>query len=528
MAADFDVVVAGAGHNSLVAAAYLAKAGLRCLVLEARPTIGGNTATEELTLPGYLHDSCSTAHNLIQASPTLRFDELGLGDFGLEYIEPDPVVHSPFPDGTSLTMWRDIDQTVAEFDRFSKSDGNAYRRMIEEYDRVKAVFGAARYTPFGMGPTLDERFGTHPEGARWRKRAASSALNIIKSEFEHPNTRAFMLWMSFMTIQPPQRAGTGTLAYSLAYGRQANSWVIPKGGSGELPNALSRVIEANGGHIIAGRRVESLIMENGRCVGVVDETGEEHRASKAVLSTIHIKHLVDMAPHENWGADFTTGVDEWRAGISLCPAHYATTVAPEFDSPEGRIQPMAVGIPHSAERLLRVEYDFLTGKVALDDPPLLVVCPTVSDPGRAPDGNHTLKVMGFHPYELPEGPEHWDEIQDEVAAAHLEHMRRYAPNVTDDTILARSVKSPLELERINSHNWHGSCHAGDQDLAQSGGFRPVYGWAQHRMPIEGLYQTGATTYPGPSVSAGPGRNAAWVMMDDLGIDRSKVFADAAS
>jgi phytoene dehydrogenase-like protein len=235
-----------------------------------------------------------------------------------------------------------------------------------------------------------------------------------------------------------------------------------------------------------------------------------------------------MAPYENWGADFTTGVDEWRAGISLCPAHYATTVAPEFDSPEGKIQPMAVGIPHSAERLLRVEYDFLTGKVALDDPPLLVVCPTVSDPGRAPDGNHTLKVMGFHPYELPEGPEHWDEIQDEVAAAHLEHMRRYAPNVTDDTILARSVKSPLELERINSHNWHGSCHAGDQDIAQSGGFRPVYGWAQHRMPIEGLYQTGATTYPGPSVSAGPGRNAAWVMMDDLGIDRRKVFADAAS
>ena len=523
----FDVVVAGAGHNSLVAAAYLAKAGLRCLVLEARSLIGGNTATEELTLPGFHHDTCSTAHNLIQASPTLRYDELNLGEYGLEYIQPDPVVHLPFPDGTSLTMWREIDRTVAEFQRFSKADGAAYRRMMEEYDRVKGVFGASLYTPYGMGPNLDERLSAHPDGATWRKRVASSAWDIIRAEFEHPNTRAFMLWMAFMTVQPPQRVGTGRLAYSLAFGRQANSWIIPKGGSAALPIALSRVIEANGGEILSGRRVERLILENGRCVGVVDETGEQHRASKAVLSTIHIKHLVEMAPKESWGEDFTTGVDEWRAGISLCPAHYATTEAPEFDTPDGKIRPIAAGIAPTAERLLRVEHDFLTGNVALDDPPLLVLCPTVADPGRAPDDNHTLKVLGFHPYELPGGPERWDEIQDDVAAAHLEHLRRYAPNLTDDTILASAIKSPLELERTNAHNWHGSCHAGDHDLAQSGAFRPVYGWAQHRMPIEGLYQTGATTNPGPSVSAGPGRNAAWVMLDDFDIDRRKVFADVS-
>jgi phytoene dehydrogenase-like protein len=524
----FDVVVAGAGHNSLVTAAYLAKAGLRCRVLEARPMIGGNTATEELTLPGYHHDSCSTAHNLIQASPTLRFDELNLTDFGLEYIQPDPVVHLPFPDGTSLTMWRDIDHTVAEFERFSKADGAAYREMMAEYDRVKGVFAGYRYTPYGRGPGLEQRLSAVDGGESWLKRSASSAWDIIESEFEHPSTRAFMLWMAFMTVQPPQRPGTGTLAYSLAFGRQANSWVVPKGGSAALPVALSRVIEANGGEIIAGRRVERLIVEDGRCAGVVDETGEEHRAAKAVLSTIHIKHLVDMAPEESWGEDFTAGVELWRAGISLCPAHYATTEAPEFDTPEGKIRPLAAGMAHSVERLLRVEYDFLTGHVALDDPPLLVLCPTVADPGRAPEGKHTLKVLGFHPYELPEGPERWDEIQDDVAAAHLAHLRRYAPNLTDETILARAVKSPLELERTNAHNWHGSCHAGDHDLAQSGAFRPVFGWAQHRMPIEGLYQTGATTHPGPSVSAGPGRNAAWVMLDDFGIDRRKVFADIST
>jgi phytoene dehydrogenase-like protein len=521
----FDVVVAGAGHNSLIAAAYLAKAGLRCLVLEARETIGGNTATEELTLPGYRHDSCSTAHNLIQASPTLRHDELNLGDFGLEYIEPDPVAHVPFPDGTSLTMWRDINHTVAELARFSKSDAAAYRRMMEEYDRVKGVFSAGRYTPFGIGPSVDDRLSDHPEGVMWKKRMASSAWDIIRSEFEHPNTRAFMLWMAFMTVQPPQRVGTGRLAYSLAFGRQTNSWIIPKGGSGALPDALRRVIEANGGTVLTDRAVERLVVEAGRCVGVVDVTGEEHRASKAVLSTIHIKHLVEMAPRESWGTQFTTGVDEWRAGISLSPTHYATTEAPEFDTPDGKIRPLASGVPHSAERMLRIEHDFLIGSVALDEPPLLVLCPTVADPGRAPDGNHTLKVIGFQPYELADGAAKWDEIKDEVSSANFEHLRRYATNLTDDTILASAVKSPLDLERMNPHNWHGSCHGGDQDLAQMGAFRPVYGWAQHRMPIAGLYQTGATTHPGPSVSAGPGRNAAWIMLDDLGIDRRKVFAD---
>lgn len=525
-AEQFDVVVAGAGHNSLVTAAYLAKAGLRCLVLEARDVIGGNTATEELTLPGYMHDSCSTAHNLIQASPTLRFDELSLGDLGLEYIEPDPVLHIPFPDGTSLTMWRDIEQTVAGFERFSRSDAVAYRRMMDEYDRIKGVFSAARYTPFGLGPSVEERLADHPDGAMWKKRISSSAWDLISSEFEHPNTRAFMLWMAFMTVQPPQRVGTGQLAFSLAFGRQSNSWIIPKGGSAALPMALGRVIEANGGMVMMGRPVERLIVEQGRCVGVVDQTGEEHRASKAVLSTIHIKHLVDMAPEQSWGSQFTSGVDQWRAGITLCPSHYATSVAPEFDTPEGKVTPVASGVPHSVERMLRIEHDFLVGSVALDDPPLLVLCPTVADPGRAPDGNHTLKVIGFHPYELGGGAARWDEIKDEVAAAHLEHLRRYASNLTDDTILASAVKSPLDLERMNPHNWHGSCHGGDQDLAQMGAFRPVYGWAQHRMPIAGLYQTGATTYPGPSVSAAPGRNAAWVMLDDLGIDRRKVFADA--
>ena len=215
-----DVVVAGAGHNSLVAAAYLAKAGFDVLVLEARPVVGGNTATEELTLPGFLHDSCSTAHNLIQASPALR--ELGLEEYGLEYLQPDPVVHVPFPDGAWLTQWRDLDRTCDEFAKFSRRDADAYRRLIAEYDAAKAAFGAYRNNPVGRAPRPEDVLD-----GRWRRRLALSAWDVIRSEFEDWHTRAFMLWIATMTVQPADRPGTGLLAYSLAYGRQQHSWTLP-------------------------------------------------------------------------------------------------------------------------------------------------------------------------------------------------------------------------------------------------------------------------------------------------------------
>jgi phytoene dehydrogenase-like protein len=204
--------------------------------------------------------------------------------------------------------------------------------------------------------------------------------------------------------------------------------------------------------------------------------------------------------------------------------HYALTQAPRFPAGDGEIAPVATGIAPSTDRILRMTSQFSRGTVETDDPVLMVLCPTVADPSRAPAGGHTLKVIGFQPYELPQGAEAWDDLKDEVAAANLEQVRRFAPNLTDDVILATTVKSPLDLERTNAHNWHGSCHGGAQGPSQSGALRPVPGWAQHRMPIDGLYQTGSTTHPGASVSAGPGRNAAAVMLADLGTSLEAVLA----
>ncbi|HEY3069315.1 MAG TPA: NAD(P)/FAD-dependent oxidoreductase [Gaiellaceae bacterium] len=515
MSETVDVVIAGAGHNSLVTAAYLAKAGFEVLVVEARSVVGGNTATEELTLPGFLHDSCSTAHNLIQASPAIR--ELGLEDYGLEYLHPDPVVHIPFPDGTWLTQWRDLDRTCEEFARFSRRDAEAYRRLIEDYDAAKAVFGAYRNNPVGGAPRPDEALD-----GRWRRRLAMSAWDVVRTEFEDWHTRAFMLWMSVMTVQPADRPGTGALAYSLTYGRQQHSWTLPRGGSTALPLALARLIEERGGAVVTGKRVAGLVLEEGRCVGVETEEGDRYRARRAVVSTIHPKHLVEMAPGEAWTDDFRYGVETWRAGMALFPTHLATTQAPAFPVDGDSIAPVASGIAPSVDRLLRMGPDAERGILADDDPVLLVVCGSVADPSRAPEGRHVLKVIGFQPYELAEGGSApWDELKEEAAERNLAQLRRFAPNLTDETILARVVKSPLDLERMNAHNWHGTCHGGDLAPSQSGALR-----FQPRTPIPGLYQTGATTHPGGSVSAAPGRNTAAVLLEDLGTSLEEVVARA--
>jgi phytoene dehydrogenase-like protein len=516
VAESWDIVVAGAGHNSLIAVAYLAKAGYRCLVLESRAIVGGGAKTTQLTLRGFKHDVCSSAHVLIQDSPTLRNDELGLGQNGLEYIFPDPVVHIPFPDGAYLTQWRDIDHTCAEFAKFSRKDAEAYRRMMTEYEEMKPLFAETAYTPIGFGKSLNERLAEHAKGKQWQRRLAMSAWDNIRGNFEEEHCRAFMVWMAYQTVEPPEAAATGRLAYSICAGRQKWSWTTPKGGSGALTQALGRLIEANGGTILTNKTVARLVVENGKCAGVECTDGSSYLASKAVLSTIHIKHLIDMAPKESWGDDFLDGVDTWKAGITLFATHYASKEPPKYPVAGGTLSPVASGTMATPARGLRVGYDFARRAVNVDEPPLLIVCSTVADPSRAPEGMHTIKVIGNQPYELKEGPEHWDEIKNQVSDANLKYLRKFAPNLTDDKILARIVESPLDLERMNAHNWHGTCHGGAQNAAQSGALRPVPGWAQHRMPIAALYQTGATTYPGGSVSGGPGRNAATVMLKDFG------------
>jgi phytoene dehydrogenase-like protein len=520
-----DVVVAGAGHNSLITAAYLAKAGYRCLVLDGRPIPGGGASTEEMILPGFMVDSCSTGHTIIRSNPLLVNDELGLhADYGLEYVEPDPVGHVALPDGEHLTIWRDMERTCDEIAYFSKRDAQAYRRLIADYDRVKGAFSADNFLPPGFGPTLEERLLAIPGGGRWLRISAMSPWDVIRHEFEDRHVQAFMLWMAFQTVQAVDSLGSGVLAYSLIYGRQQRSWSIPLGGSGVLTDGLVRFLEDHGSTVLCDRRVTRLVLKDGRCVGVETDDGEQYLASKAVVSTIHVKHLVDMAPADAWGEDFRYGVDTYDIGISNMGAYYAATEPPRFTTRDGGTRTAtSAGVVGWPEDVITTCREIRDGRFSPQVSWLLVATPSLVDPSRAPDGNHTVKILSPQSHQLPEGETDWDIVKERRARQQLEQLRRFAPNFTDDVILGSLVKSPYDFEHSNAHMIKGTFHGGDRGVAQSGYLRPVAGFAQHRMPIPGLYQTGGTTHPGGSITGGPGRNAAMVLLEDLGSSLEEVL-----
>ncbi|MHB8651077.1 MAG: phytoene desaturase family protein, partial [Gaiellaceae bacterium] len=510
MSEAYDVVVAGAGHNSLITAAYLAKAGYEVLVLEARAAAGGGTVTEELSLPGFRFDSCSTGHTLIQPNPVLRDDELGLKrDYGLAYVQPDPVAHVVFPDGESFTHWLDLDRTCDEIARFSPRDADAYRGALAEFAQIREPLGRYRFNPIGHVPPLDELLRDRP---RWVRRIAMSAHDVVRRTYEDTHVQAYILWQAFQTAQPIDSPGSGLLAYSIVAGRQTQSWTLPVGGSGELAHALVRCLEDHGGTVRCNARVAELVLEDGRCAGVLTDDGERHLARRAVVSTIHVKRLVDLAPAAAWGDDFLDGIETYDAGISTFAQYYATTEAPAFVAPAGTQTAVSAGVVGWPEDLLAAGRDLRAGGF-LDARWLLVATPTLADASRAPSGHHTVKLLGMAPWH---GGDWGEALKREVADGNLAALRRAAPNMTGDAILAEVVKSPVDVERHNEHMWHGTIHGGDRSYANDGPRRPAPGWAQHRLPIPGLYQTGATTHPGGSVTGGPGRNCAVILLEDLG------------
>jgi len=525
MDASADIVVAGAGHNSLVAACYLAKAGYRCLVLDARHIPGGGAATEELLLPGFGIDTCATGHTLIRANPLLTRDELGLvADYGLRYIDPDPVAHVTFPDGEHFTMWLNRDRTAAEIARFSPADATTYLRMLDEYDEVKSIFGGAQFTPVGFGPSLEARLAEHPRGRLWQRRRVLSAWDIVRHEFSSRHIRAFMLWMAFQTNQAVDIPGSGILAYSIIFGRQQRSWSILVGGSGRLTAALTGYLESHGGTVLCNKRVTRLLLDGGRCVGVETADGEQYRAGTAALSTIHVTHLRDMAPAEAWPEEFHYGIDTYDVGIPGFGVYLATTAPPVFETPDGPVTAVSAGTVGWPEDVVRLGQDLRAGRFVSDVPWLLVATPTLVDPGRAPAGKHTVKLLSQQVYELPPGMPDWDTVKADQARRQIAHLRAVAPSFTDEVILGQLVKSPPDYEQMNPHMVHGAFHGGDRGLAFSGPNRPVPGWASHRMPIPGLYQTGGSSHPGGSITGAPGRNAAIVLLHDLGHDPNEVLS----
>jgi phytoene dehydrogenase-like protein len=206
----------------------------------------------------------------------------------------------------------------------------------------------------------------------------------------------------------------------------------------------------------------------------------------------------------------------------------ATTEAPAFEAFDGPRRAVSAGLAGWPHEIVDHGRRVRDGRYDPDPAWLLVATPTLVDPSRAPEGRHTVKFLSGQGWRLPEGETGWEELKHRQAARQLERVRRFAPNLTDEAILATLVKSPVDIEASNRHMIRGAFHGGDRGLAQSGTLRPAPGWGQHRMPIPGLYQTGGTTHPGGSITGAPGRNAAIVLLSDLGTSLEEVIERSES
>jgi phytoene dehydrogenase-like protein len=496
----FDVVFAGAGHNSLVCAAYLAKAGYKVVVLEGRPTIGGGCKTQEVCMPGFKEDLCSSVHGGIRANPAFR--ELNLPDYGLEYIDPDPCTHIPFQDGQSITIYRDINRTADTIAKISKKDAETFRRVAAELRAEERPEGGQA----GRGGA--------PRAATYYQRLnAMTGYDAVRAVFENDHVRAASLAVGHFGGTPAGEMGTGGQAFALI--NQVNSGrAIPKGGSGMLSVALGRFIEAHNGVILTSKPVARLIIESGKCTGIECGDGTQFRAEKAVVSTIHVKHIINMAPRELWGEEFVRNIEIFQPEPAMFSFHYAMKEPPRYPLPGGgTISTDEAAIMEHPETVLQMTAANERGELLVEDTPLQVVSPSVSDPSRAPAGNATVKIEGSLPYALKEGPRHWDNIKEQVAAKILARLQRVAPNLTSDKILGKFLESPIDIERMNPAMWRGSVHHGDRRIPQM---------VNYKMPIAGLYQTGACTPPGGSITGVPGRNAAAALLKDLGTSIEEV------
>jgi phytoene dehydrogenase-like protein len=290
--------------------------------------------------------------------------------------------------------------------------------------------------------------------------------------------------------------------------------VIPEGGSGELPNALMACIEDHGGSVYPGHPVEEVLVEDGRAAGVRSADGTVFEATDAVVSTIHVKHLVEVLPDDAVPADFRRGVENWKAGVTFFAAHFAVEEPPAYETEDGAVESVAMGYAGSVENLVEASRAFHRGELHLEEPFVLALNPTLEDETRRAEGLHSFKIVAELPYDL-DGPDEWDEIKGDVTDRLLAKCQTLAPNL-EGAVVDVSVHSPVDYERINPHCWHGTCHGGDYTPDQYGENRPVKGYENYRGPVDGLYLTGACTWPGGSVSAAPGRNCATVLLDDLG------------
>jgi phytoene dehydrogenase-like protein len=522
------VIIVGAGHNGLVAACYLARAGLAPLVLEKRAAVGGAAVTEEFH-PGF---HCSTlAHAAGPLLPRVARD-LALGRHGLEFINPDVRVFAPGAGGPSLAIYDDAARTSAGLQTLSAKDARAYPEFCESFARIGRVLAPVldAAPPSIEKPTPGELWQLGKVGKDFRKLGKRDAYRLLRwgpmavadlaaEWFETELLRAVVAARGiYGAFAGPWSAGTslGLLTQAALGGHPVAPAALVRGGMGALTEALAAAARAAGAEIRTGAGVERVLVKDGRAAGVVLEGGEEI-AARAVVSNADPRttflRLVDPVELE---PDFLAKVRAYRSKGAAAKVNLALASLPSFGALKGDADARAKlsGRVHVGPEIDYLERAFDAAKYGDFSPaPYLdVTIPTLGDPALAPEGRHVMSIYAqFAPRDLRAGD--WPARRDEFADAVVKTLSTYAPDL-EGLVLARQVITPEELEReynlAGGHPLHG-----EMSLDQFYAFRPLIGWAQYRTPVGGLYLCGAGAHPGGGVTGAPGANAAREILKDL-------------
>ena len=524
MPSKYDAIVIGAGHNGLTAAAYLARAGRKVLVLERRHVVGGAAVTEEI-FPGFRFSVCSYVVSLLRPE-IIR--ELQLARHGLEILPLDGTF-TPMPNGDYLWRVNDHARTFREISRHSRADAEVYdeygRAMVEMGRFAKDILEMTPPDPFSkrlkdLRPLIDllNRFRSLPELDRHNQLQllTMSAVDFLDQWFETDVLKATMsasgIIGTFLGVRSPGTAYVLLHHYMGDIDGAFRSWGLSKGGTGRVSESIASAARAHGAEIRLEAPVKHILVKDGEATGVVLENGDYFLAS-AVLSSVDPRMtFMKMVGESQLPTDFASDIRNYKFRGSSGKVNLALDGLPDFTCRPGPGPHLrgAISISPSVDYMERAYDDAKYGRFSRR-PYVDIVIPSLTDPSVAPPGKHVMSCfVQYAPYDLRGSS--WDDEREAFGDAVIDAISQFAPNLRE-RILHRQVLTPLDIERDFGLS-EGNIFQGELTLEQLFFLRPAPGWASYRTPVRRLYLCGSATHPGGGIMAAPGRNAAMRVLKD--------------